>query len=44
VHYVGTFKGIGLVSPLPSSNADDAAAEARSRIEDDVEQLAGVAE
>ncbi|MPW19990.1 hypothetical protein GCT13_24585 [Paraburkholderia sp. CNPSo 3157] len=44
VHYAGAFKGNGLVFPLTSSDADDAAAEARSRIEDDIEQLAGVAE
>ncbi|AFT90061.1 hypothetical protein [Paraburkholderia phenoliruptrix] len=44
VHHEGAFKGNGLVFPLTSSNADDAATEARSRIEDDIEQLAGVAE
>lgn len=44
VHYEGAFKGNGLIYPLASSNADDAAAEARGRIEDDIEQLAGVAE
>jgi hypothetical protein len=44
VRYAGAFKGNGLVYPLASSNADDAAVEARSRIEDDIDQLAGVAE
>jgi hypothetical protein len=34
VHYAGAFKGNSLVFPLTSSNADDAATEARSRIED----------
>ncbi|WP_035539995.1 hypothetical protein [Paraburkholderia hospita] len=44
VHYEGAFKGNGLIFPIASSNADDAAAEARGRIGDDIEQLAGVAE
>ncbi|RZF24516.1 hypothetical protein EVC45_38415 [Paraburkholderia sp. UYCP14C] len=37
VHHAGIFKGNGLVFPLTSGNADDAAAEARSRIESDIE-------
>jgi hypothetical protein len=44
VHFAGVFKGNGLVFPLASVNAEDAAAEARTRIEGDIEHLAGVAE
>ncbi len=44
VHYEGAFKGNGLLYPLASSNADDVVAEARGRIEDDIERLAGVVE
>jgi hypothetical protein len=44
VHFAGVFKGNGLVFPLASLTADDAAAEARARIEGDIEELAGVAE
>ncbi|GAB7522520.1 hypothetical protein [Paraburkholderia sp. 2C] len=44
VHFAGVFKGNGLVFPLASGNADDAASEARTRVENDIEQLAGVAE
>jgi hypothetical protein len=44
VHHEGAFKGNGLLFPLASSNADDAAAETRGRIGDDIKQLAGVTE
>lgn len=44
VHYAGIFKGNGLVFPLVSKAAAQAAAEARARIEDHIEHLLGVAE
>ncbi|MDB5784057.1 hypothetical protein [Caballeronia mineralivorans] len=44
VHYAHQFKGNGLVFPLAARTADDAAAEALARIEDSIENLAGVAE
>ncbi|MGT2477610.1 hypothetical protein [Paraburkholderia terrae] len=44
VHYTGVFKGNGLVFPLVSQTAVQAAAEARARVEDHIENLLGVAE
>ncbi|TDN63113.1 hypothetical protein [Paraburkholderia sp. BL10I2N1] len=44
VHFAHEFKGNGLVFPLNAKTATDAAAEARGRIEDEIEHLAGVAE
>ena len=44
VHFAHEFKGNGLVFPLTAKTAADAEAEARRRIEDNIENLAGVAE
>jgi hypothetical protein len=44
VHFAHDFIGNGLVFPLTARTATDAAAEARRRIEDNIENLAGVAE
>jgi hypothetical protein len=44
VHFAHEFKGNGLVFPLIARTAADAEAEARGRIEDNIENLAGVAE
>jgi hypothetical protein len=44
VHHGGKFKGNGLVFPLVSRTKAQAAAEARARIEDHIENLLGVAE
>jgi hypothetical protein len=44
VHFAHDFKGNGLVFPLVARTADEAAAEARGRVEDNIEHLAGVAE
>jgi hypothetical protein len=44
VHFAHEFKGNGLVFPLIATTAADAAAEARGRIEDNIENLGGVAE
>ncbi|MGF6408639.1 hypothetical protein [Paraburkholderia sp. RAU2J] len=44
VHFNHEFKGNGLVFPLIARTGADAEAEARGRIEDNIEHLAGVAE
>jgi hypothetical protein len=44
VHFAHEFKGNGLVFPLISRTLLEAAAEARARIEDNIEHLAGVNE
>ena len=44
VHYAGTFKGSGLAYPLRASSVAEAATESRDRIENNIEDLAGVAE
>ncbi|BDC45078.1 hypothetical protein [Paraburkholderia terrae] len=44
VHHGGKFKGNGLVFPLVSRTTAQAAAEARARIEDHIENLLGVEE
>ncbi|TCK35130.1 hypothetical protein B0G84_7095 [Paraburkholderia sp. BL8N3] len=44
VHFAHEFKGNGLVFPLVAQTQADAAAEARGRIEDNIENLAGVDE
>jgi hypothetical protein len=44
VHFAHEFKGNGLVFPLVARTADEASAEARERVEDNIENLAGVAE
>ncbi|CAE6955889.1 hypothetical protein [Paraburkholderia domus] len=44
VHFAHEFKGNGLVFPLIAKTAADAEAEARGRIEDNIENLAGVTE
>ena len=44
VHHAGIFKGNGLVFPLVSRTTEQAAAEARARIEDHIEDLLGVLE
>ncbi|MGF6545704.1 hypothetical protein [Paraburkholderia youngii] len=44
VHFAGAFKGNGLVFPLIAKTTQEAAVEARARIENDIEELAGIAE
>jgi hypothetical protein len=44
VHFAGAFKGNGLVFPLIAKTTDEAVVEARGRIEDDIEDLAEIAE
>jgi hypothetical protein len=44
VHQAGQFKGNGLVFPLSSKTPTDAANEARTRVESNIEELAGVTE
>ncbi|SDR52712.1 hypothetical protein [Paraburkholderia tuberum] len=44
VHFNHELKGNGLVFPLVAGTAADAEAEARGRIEDNIEHLAGVSE
>jgi hypothetical protein len=44
VHHAGMFKGNGLAFPLVSRTTEQAAAEARARIEGHIENLLGVNE
>ncbi|MGF6637953.1 hypothetical protein OKW38_000052 [Paraburkholderia sp. MM5496-R1] len=44
VHFAGEFKGNGLIFPLIAKTTEEAAVEARGRIENDIEDLAGIAE
>ncbi|MFP3550137.1 hypothetical protein SB861_05400 [Paraburkholderia sp. SIMBA_049] len=44
VHYAGIFKGNRLVFPLAAQTWEQAANEARARIEDQIEHLLGVME
>jgi hypothetical protein len=44
VHFAHEFKGNGLVFPLVARTTTHAEVEARERIEDNIENLAGVAE
>ena len=44
VHFAHEFKGNGLVFPLVAKTTTHAEVEARERIEDNIENLAGVAE
>ncbi|WP_027802364.1 hypothetical protein [Paraburkholderia dilworthii] len=44
VHFAGAFKGNGLIFPLIAKTTEEAAVEARGRIENDIEDLTGIAE
>jgi hypothetical protein len=44
VQFEAEFKGTGLMLPLVASTRDDAIKEARTRLEEDIENLVGIVE